>query len=135
MRKRSRARELALKLFYESDLTGKQMAELCEEFRASSEAGEEVQEFVCCLAGRAGERREEIDEMLGRAAENWDLDRMAAVDRAILRMGVCELLLMDDIPPSVTINEAIEIAKKYSTPESGKFVNGILDKVRRLCGR
>ncbi len=111
------------------------MAELCEEFRASSKAGEEVQEFVCCLAARAGERWEEIDEVIGRAAENWDLDRMAAVDRAILRLGACELLLMDDIPPAVTLNEAIEIAKKYSTPESGKFVNGILDRVRRLCGR
>jgi N utilization substance protein B len=68
-------------------------------------------------------------------AKNWSLDRMAIVDRNVLRMAVYEILYRRDIPPSVTINEAIELAKKYGTDESGAFVNGILDCVARMAGK
>ncbi len=74
-------------------------------------------------------RREEIDERLTAASQNWRLERMARVDRNLLRLSAFEILCCDDIPPKVAINEAVEIAKAYSTRESGAFVNGILDRV------
>jgi N utilization substance protein B len=76
------------------------------------------------------EHREELDNQIKQRAENWDLHRMAVVDRNILRLAIYEMLHRDDIPPVVSINEAVDIAKKFSTEDSGKFVNGILDKIK-----
>lgn len=76
------------------------------------------------------EHRDAIDEKIKHYAKNWDLHRMAVVDRNILRLAIYEMLHRDDIPPVVSINEAVDIAKKFSTPDSGKFVNGILDKIK-----
>ncbi|MEQ2007273.1 MAG: transcription antitermination factor NusB [Limisphaerales bacterium] len=76
------------------------------------------------------EHRAEVDAVITKHARNWEISRMAAVDRNILRLGIYEMLHRDDIPPVVSINEAVDIAKKFSTDDSGKFVNGILDKVR-----
>jgi len=72
---------------------------------------------------------EEADELVNRYTQNWDLDRIAWIDRLLLRMAICEMMRFEDIPPKVSINEAIEIAKRYSTANSGKFINGILDTV------
>jgi len=74
--------------------------------------------------------RDEADEMIKKHAKNWELHRIAAVDRNILRLAIYEMLHRDDIPPIVSINEAVDIAKKFSTQDSGKFVNGILDKIK-----
>ena len=76
------------------------------------------------------QHREEIDQRIRVSAQNWDLHRMAAVDRNVLRLAIYEMLYRDDIPPVVSINEAVDIAKKFSTEDSGKFVNGILDRIR-----
>ena len=76
------------------------------------------------------EHREEIDALIVKFAKNWSLKRMAAVDRNVLRLAVYEMLHREDIPPVVSINEAVDIAKKFSTQDSGKFVNGILDKLK-----
>ncbi len=76
------------------------------------------------------EYRNEADAVITKHAKNWDLHRIAAVDRNILRLAIYEMLHRDDIPPVVSINEAVDIAKKFSTQDSGKFVNGILDKVK-----
>ena len=76
------------------------------------------------------EKHQELDEEIQKHAKNWELHRMAVVDRNILRLAIFEMRHRDDIPPVVTINEAVDIAKKYSTEDSGKFVNGILDKIR-----
>ena len=76
------------------------------------------------------QHRAEADAVITKHAKNWDISRMAAVDRNILRLAIFEMLHRDDIPPVVSINEAVDIAKKFSTDDSGKFVNGILDKVR-----
>ncbi len=76
------------------------------------------------------EYRDEADNVIKKHAKNWDLHRIAAVDRNILRLAIYEMLHRDDIPPVVSINEAVDIAKKFSTQDSGKFVNGILDKVK-----
>ena len=76
------------------------------------------------------EHRDEIDAQIRRIAKNWELHRIAVVDRNILRLAIFEMLHREDIPPVVSINEAIDIAKRFSTEDSGKFVNGILDKIR-----
>ena len=76
------------------------------------------------------EQRDACDEIIKKHAKNWDLHRIAAVDRNIMRLAIYEMLHRDDIPPVVSINEAVDIAKKFSTEDSGKFVNGILDKVK-----
>jgi len=76
------------------------------------------------------EHRNDLDDIIKKHAKNWDLHRMAAVDRNILRLALYEMHYRDDIPPVVSINEAVDIAKKFSTQDSGKFVNGILDKVK-----
>jgi N utilization substance protein B len=76
-----------------------------------------------------------IDELIKSHAKNWELHRLAAVDRNVMRLAIFEMLHREDIPPAVSINEAVEIAKKFSTQDSGKFVNGILDKIRGEIGR
>lgn len=86
-------------------------------------------EFARDLFERTVDRQKEADRIIGEHAENWDLDRIAPIDRVLLRMATCELLEFEEIPPKVSIDEAIEIAKKYSTPKSGKFINGILDSI------
>lgn len=83
--------------------------------------------FAHDLFLRVLDNRDDADELIGRHAENWDLARIALVDHLLLRIAVCELLTFRDIPPKVSINEAIEIAKRYSTDKSGRFINGVLD--------
>jgi N utilization substance protein B len=89
-----------------------------------------VRLFADPLIRGALENRNEADSIITRHARNWELHRIAAVDRNILRLAIYEMLHRDDIPPVVSINEAVDIAKKFSTQDSGKFVNGILDKVK-----
>jgi N utilization substance protein B len=89
-----------------------------------------VRLFADPLIRGALDHREEADELIKKHAINWELHRIAAVDRNILRLAIFEMLHRDDIPPVVSINEAVDIAKKFSTQDSGKFVNGILDKVK-----
>jgi N utilization substance protein B len=89
-----------------------------------------VRLFAEPLIRGALDHREEADALIKKHAQNWDLHRMAAVDRNVLRLAIYEMLYRDDIPPVVSINEAVDIAKKFSTQDSGKFVNGILDKVK-----
>ena len=89
-----------------------------------------VRLFAEPLIRGALDHRDEADALIKKHAQNWDLHRMAAVDRNILRLAIYEMLYRDDIPPVVSINEAVDIAKKFSTQDSGKFVNGILDKVK-----
>jgi N utilization substance protein B len=86
--------------------------------------------FADTLVRGVLQHREKLDEIIQRHAKNWDLHRMAVVDRNVMRLAIHEILHRDDIPPVVSINEAVDIAKKFSTVESGKFVNGILDKVK-----
>lgn len=127
---RSIARELALKLLYAMDQTGpeeleKQIEDLLSREAASFNARRVAQH----LYHGAREVLPEIDAALQEAALNWQLSRMPCVDRAVLRLGAFELLHMHDVPPRVSINEAVDLAKRYSTEKSGSFVNGVLDKV------
>ena len=102
-----------------------------EEFWSDKEAPDDVRKFAEDLVRGTLNRLDDIDAMIEKVTENWLLKRMAAVDRNILRFAAYELLYRKDIPPAVTINEAIEIAKKFSSTESAPFINGILDKLSK----
>jgi N utilization substance protein B len=93
------------------------------------------QPFAAELVAQTLGRLSEIDRLLESALQNWDLRRLGAVDRAILRLAVAEMLTRTDIPPAVTINEAIEIARNLASTESARFANGVLDRVRKEIGR
>jgi transcription antitermination factor NusB len=130
MRKRTQARELALQLMYQLDLRGDEILDEVNESLAPGAGDPEMLDFARELVHGCREKRAEIDRQIEEVAKNWQLKRMAAIDRNILRLATYELLYREDIPPLVTINEAIDIAKKFSTKNSGPFVNGILDNIR-----
>jgi transcription antitermination factor NusB len=130
LRKRTRARELALQALYQLDLRGPEVLEDIERLIALGDPQPDVRAFARTLVHGAWEHREELDQRIGAVAENWDVRRMAVVDRNVLRLASYELLYLDDVPPKVSINEAIDLAKRYSTADSGAFVNGILDRIR-----
>jgi N utilization substance protein B len=128
---------LAIERFWESQRTAAAEAALTGptygqkiELPPASPEETAVRLFADPLIRGVVERRAEIDAHIQRIARNWDIHRMAVVDRNILRLAIYEMMFREDIPPVVSINEAIDIAKRYSTEDSGKFVNGILDKVR-----
>jgi N utilization substance protein B len=130
--KRRKSRELALQLLYQLDLQGEPSPEpYLPEFWARHPVDAEVREFAESLVRGAKLHQAKIDELISQYAENWELDRMAVVDRNILRGGIFELLWAAEIPPKVAINEALEVAKKFSTHESSRFINGILDRIHK----
>ena len=98
-------------------------------FLGDSTEDEETLALARTLARGCAEKRDALDARIAAAAEHWDVARMAAVDRAILRLGAYELLYRPDLPPKVAVDEAIRLAKRMSTAESGAFVNGILDRI------
>jgi N utilization substance protein B len=126
-----RSRELALQMLFQMDMGTVQIKDLEENFLPGASAPEAAKIMGLRLVRGTWENLGEIDRHLRGLAENWDLTRMAAVDRNILRLAAYEILFDADIPKSVAINEAIEIVKRFSTDESGKFVNGILDKLEK----
>jgi N utilization substance protein B len=155
MGKRREARERAVQFLFQHDLNppenldaaleefwGSQRAAAIAEEKGSATWGEPpeippptteetaIRVFADPLIRGALEHREEADSLIKQHAKNWDLHRIAAVDRNILRLAIFEMLHRDDIPPVVSINEAVDVAKKFSTQDSGKFVNGILDKIK-----
>jgi transcription antitermination factor NusB len=135
MRKRTLAREIALKALYQWDLMGKDVEPALADFCRREANDSEVADFALELVQGCMETIKTLDEHITAAAENWEIGRMAVIDRTVLRIGVYELAFRDDIPPKVSINEAIDLAKKYSTESSGVFVNGILYKVRLRLGK
>lgn len=137
MRKpRSAARELALNILYQWDCAGVPFEEALEtamEFvdlggpeGKSSDRGREALEYARTLAVGARDHLDELDRYIAELAHGWPLDRQPAVDRNILRMAIYEIRNVDSVPPVVAVDEAVEMAKKFSTEESGKFVNGVL---------
>lgn len=132
MGRRRKARELAVQLLYQCDIAKADPEESMALFWEHFPVEPEVREFCRQLVLGTLDRLAVIDELLGEASEHWSLGRMGVVDRNILRLATYELLDRSDIPPSVSINEAIEIAKKYSTPDAAVFINGVLDRVKRM---
>jgi len=135
MRKRTRARELALQILYQIDLRGNEVRDDLERILIRSGKARDVTEFARDLVVGTADMSEEADRLIASVAEHWDVRRMAAIDRNILRMAVFEMSRRPDIPAKVSINEAIELGKKYSTAQSGAFINGILDRIRRQLDR
>lgn len=134
--KRRKAREHALQILFQLDVRKeKPSAILLKRFWAECEPDDEMRAFAEEIVRGTFKHSRRIDDLIHQCAKNWSLDRMAVVDRNVLRMAVYEILYRMDIPTSVTINEAIEIAKKYGTDDSGAFVNGILDSVARVIGK
>jgi len=132
MRKRTRARELALQILYQVDLRGAEILDDIDGIMERSGKAPDVTDFARDLVVGTAGMSDEADELIASVAEHWDVRRMAAVDRNILRMAVFEMRERTDIPSKVTLNEAIELGKKYSTAQSGAFINGILDRARRV---
>jgi N utilization substance protein B len=134
--KRRKAREHALQILFQLDIRkDKPSATLLKHFWAEYKPDDEVKAFAEETVKGTYKHLADIDKLIRQCAKNWSLDRMAVVDRNVLRMAVYEILYRMDIPTSVTINEAIEIAKKFGTDDSGAFVNGILDSVARVTGK
>ncbi|HET6644286.1 MAG TPA: transcription antitermination factor NusB [Fimbriimonadales bacterium] len=130
-RSRRKSRRAAFKALYAIEVGARRPAEALEEAVTEAELSEDGKQFMTTLVNGVGEKIAEIDETLSQSAIGYSLDRMSAVDRAVLRIAVYELLYLDETPDAVAINEAVEIVKKYSSAESGGFVNGILGSVAK----
>jgi len=132
MGRRRKSRELALRLLYQLDVQDEPRPEpYFDEFWSRHPVDPAVRVFVEHLARGTKLHQTKIDEIIIQYSENWPLERMAVVDRNILRAGIFELLWQPATPTAVVINEALEVAKKFSTQESARFINGILDRVHR----
>ncbi|NQT22364.1 MAG: transcription antitermination factor NusB [Candidatus Omnitrophica bacterium] len=132
MRRRTKARECALKILYAIDIT-KNKAEDCIDifWKNHDTVNAEIRNFADYLTRGVYKNKELVDKVITKYATNWQIKRMAAIDRNIIRIATFELLFVEEIPPKVSINEAIEIAKKYGDKDSSKFVNGVLDKINK----
>lgn len=131
---RRESREFVLQFLYQTDIAGDKNAEprpqALKSFWNVQEANPKSRAFAEKLINGVLDHLDAVDTKIKAYSKNWDFHRIAVVDRNILRLAVYELLFRDDIPPVVSINEAIELAKKFSTDDSGRFVNGILDRVK-----
>jgi N utilization substance protein B len=122
--RRRGARKIALDVLYEHDVSGGSVSEILERYDPQP-----AHEFAGVLVRGVVEHRVELDRLISAYAEDWTIERMPVIDRNLLRLGTFELLHLDDVPPAVTINEAVELAKTYSTEDSGRFINGILGRI------
>jgi transcription antitermination factor NusB len=129
VKKRTRSRELALQFLYQLDLRGDELLPEAKEYIRGEERDAETAKFALRLVQGTFDHWDELDAAIQSVAQNWNISRMAVVDRNVLRLATYELLHCQDIPPKVAINEAIELGKRYSTQNSGAFINGILDKI------
>ena len=129
MGSRRRARELAIKVLFHLEFTPGDPEDvfqlICENFGSA----ESIRSFSKELVLGVCAKREELDQLISGASEHWRLERMSRVDKTILRLGAFEILVMKDIPPKVSIDEAVELGKMYGTEDSGSFINGVLDNI------
>ncbi len=132
MRRRTLSREHALKILYQVDITHRDLDLVFQDYWKMEEIDdEEVIAYTKVLVEGVLKNLKIIDEKISQYATNWQLKRMAIIDKNVMRLGLFELQYAQDIPPKVAINEAVELAKKYGDLESSKFVNGILDKIHK----
>ena len=129
MDKRTRARELSMQALYQLDVQGSDLFELLGGFFIENSSDNLVRKLAWQWTKGCWENLKECDELICNAAIEWRLSRLSAVDKSILRLSVYHLKFCTDVPPRVVINEAIELAKKFSTVQSSAFINGVLDAV------
>jgi len=127
---RRQGREAALQALYLQEASLQDLGAIPAHTWSAEPLTPKIREFARSLAAGVLAHQADIDALIKKVAENWEMKRMAAIDRSLLRLSAFELLHEKDTPINVIINEALEIAKKYSTAESSKFVNGILDKIK-----
>ncbi|RJR39760.1 MAG: transcription antitermination factor NusB [Deltaproteobacteria bacterium] len=132
---RSRCRELALQFLYQAEFAGERRAFELNRFWRHFQKESNPPAYLRQLVEGVAVHLEELDAMIARYSEHWRVERMAAVDRNLLRLAAYELLYEPRIPPKVVINEAVELAKVYCSEDSGAFINGILDRIRQAAGR
>lgn len=130
MGKRRRAREFALQVLYQLEMTRQDGLQALRQLRENFSPPQEEDEFTDRIVLGVMEHRQEIDRLIEGCSENWRLERMTLIDRNILRIAIFELLHCDQIPPKVTLNEAIDLGKRFGSDESGSFINGILDRIQ-----
>ena len=130
IKKRTRARELCLQYLYQVDLLGEGILDALDDFLREEEKDRDTRTYAREMILVTCKQRDNIDAEIKAVAQNWEIHRMAVIDRNVLRLATYELLYRDDIPPKVAINEAIELGKRFSTSNSGSFINGILDKIK-----
>jgi N utilization substance protein B len=128
--KRRKSREFALQVLYQLNISKQDALTALTQFREHFISDEEVDAFQKRLVLGVLEHCSELDRLIERYSENWRLDRINLVERNILRMAIFELLFCEEIPPKVTINEAIDLGKRYGSEDSGSFINGILDRIQ-----
>lgn len=133
MHERSRARRQALQILYQREITGDSIESILAEQSFNAEDGE-LSEFCLDLLRGVEGNQEAIDDQLSAISEHWSVSRMPLVDRNILRLATYEILYLDDVPGSVSINEAVEMAKTYGGDDSSKFVNGVLGRLVEMRG-
>jgi len=126
---RHRGREIALQILYKVDITNYSLEDALEIFKVNFESKSESWSFARDLATGMHQHLNEIDSLIEKQSERWKISRMPVTDRNILRLAVYELLYREDIPSRVTLNEAIELGKRFGTEESGAFINGVLDNI------
>jgi len=130
LRRRRKSREFALQALYQLNISKQDATALLAQFQEHFLPDGEADEFLRRLVLGVLEHCKELDRLIERYSENWRLDRIDVIDRNILRMALFELLYCEDIPPKVTINEAIDLGKRYGSEDSGSFINGILDRIQ-----
>lgn len=130
MGKRRKSREFALQVLYQLDITKQDAAGTIAQLQEHFLSREGSDEFAKQIVLGVTEHRQEIDRLIKQYSKNWRLDRMNMIDRIILRMATFELLYCEEIPPKVTLNEAIDLGKRYGAQDSGSFINGILDRIQ-----
>ena len=123
------ARELALRALYAQEMSGNPIQGIVLEMIDSSREEDKDKEFARELFVHSAQKKKDLDSFIIKRTKNWDFERIAIIDKLVMRLAICEFLHFEDIPPKVSIDEAIEIVKKYSTENSGQFINGILDGV------
>ena len=129
--KRRKAREVVLQALYEAEFSEKQWDEILEEQTTRRSSTEETKVYARELLGKVREQLNDLDEKIRSAVENWEFERISLIDKNILRFALAEILYVPQVPSKVIINEAIEIANKYSSGDAGRFINGILDHFAR----
>lgn len=134
IKSRRKARQFALELAYRLDLLSEDIDSIIEDLLSREECDSICREFFTLIVKSLEQHIEKIDELIKDSLVNWDFDRLSYIERAIMRVAVAELLCATDVPYKVTLSEAVELAKTYSTPSAAAFINGILDNIVEKLG-